>query len=203
MHRLTSFHSAIEAWATASYLWKHGVPASVFVPPADAFGMPGMFRTVSGDTRVAGGIYEVFIAERKLEPDATRLLQQMADQPASYDPDWELTVQVPDLSRLNDSVAQACPSCTKTLPMDPLLERCPSCDAEVDVVELIVARHGPEMLASCYPEPEFPVADDVLFWAPVPCPKCAYQLAGLDIEGACPECGKAYNKQLIFRQWFG
>jgi rubrerythrin len=65
------------------------------------------------------------------------------------------------------------------------------------VVELLVARHGPEVLADCYPDGSANLSEDVIQRAAVSCPGCGYLLLGLPATGLCPECGKSYSKRQL------
>lgn len=107
----------------------------------------------------------------------------------------------PDLSLLDPSLAPTCPSCAEVLPLDVSLEACPVCGGDVDVAELIARQHGPEALEHCYGEQEVALDAAAVERLTLLCPRCQYSLAGLPRASTCPECGHAYDKDQIVRDF--
>ena len=100
---------------------------------------------------------------------------------------------VPDLSLLDPSTAAPCPACGRQLPLSASLDICPACAEPVDVVDVLVKLHGPELMAICYPQPTEPIPDAIVEAVELSCPACKYPLAGLAQTGLCPECGTPYS----------
>lgn len=88
----------------------------------------------------------------------------------------------PDLSTLNPALAPPCPSCNRILALDASLSACPHCHQPVDIIDLIVAAHGPEAFAG--------VPDPVTRHA---CARCGYPRRGLPHPEVCPECGTPFR----------
>lgn len=139
MHELARYHSIVHAEHAAAYLREHEVPAMV-VGHMDTLG------SVSPDLHPRGQ-YSLMIGDREDAELAMTLLEELAweleqtradaeDEPAS----------AIDLSHLNDTHAPNCPRCGFDLPLDQSCDRCPACGTTVDIVELLVHRHGPEIL---------------------------------------------------------
>lgn len=193
----------IEAQAVARHLLEHGVLAVVqhtLLRRGELF--PGM-----GSISVFGpsdpGEFTVQVRRPFDEELIGALLAVFDAEPVELDDAWESEIVEPDLSRLDPSLAPACPGCGAVLPLDRPVDACPACSFDVDVPELIAAQHGPAALADCYPE-----ADDGLELGglerglgalPLGCTSCGYPLGGLPGEGTCPECGASYGKIAIVR----
>jgi hypothetical protein len=181
MHRVASYFQLLQAVQAADHLIAHAIVARV-VGDREAFGGIGI---------MGRGLFDVVVHEGDEVEPARALL---ASWTPIDDVDWDDTL--PDLSRIDPAFAPSCPRCGQTLPLQADLCACPACRAEVDVPELIVASHGPELLAHCY-EPASPVDDRLLRAARLHCPRCAYSLEGLPLSGQCPECGTPYDKRAL------
>lgn len=170
----------------------------------------GMQATVVGESDALGGMgigsgyaigrFVVLLDDESRRAEAARVLDELESVPALADPGWE-DAAAPDLSRLEPELVIPCPGCGHDLRGQ---ERgragealCPECGATVSVLEAVLARHGPEALERCYPEPPEPVGDAVVDAALVHCRRCRYPLAGLPRESHCPECGLPYSKRRI------
>lgn len=168
------FANPIEAMHFVAFLRDAGVPdARIFNQGEPYPGLLGIDVAVGSDDATRGAaLYEEFKRTpvvRDLNPDETK----------------------PDLSALDPALAPRCPRCRHRLPLEAVTF-CPSCGAGVDVAGLIVAEHGPEALAACYPSPAS--ADDEGPDLQSHCPACSYSLVDLPREGKCPECGMAFDK---------
>jgi rubrerythrin len=139
----------------------------------------------------------VLVSQHDQRGLAEALLDEFEAEPVSH---VEEPALLPDLSRVDSSLAPLCPSCGVTLPMDASRDRCPGCHAEVDITALIVAAHGPEALVDCYPDAAMPVDPAGI---ELTCAVCDYALAGLGMVGRCPECGEPYDKDAIIRSMLG
>lgn len=151
---------------------------------------------ITGTT--GGGVFEVAVLVREQAGRARELLAEFNASGPQLDPDWE-QVSAPDLSRLEDRHRPVCPACGEPLKTDATVMRCPRCGGAANLVELIVAQHGPEALEPCYTIEAQELPDDLVEGAPLACPGCQYPLGGLPPEGVCPECGTPYNKQNLLR----
>lgn len=145
MHELARYHSIVHAEHAAAYLRGHEVPAMV-VGHMDTLG------GVSPDLQPRGQ-YSLMIGDRADAELAMTLLEELAWEleQSSHDPDSPDDADEPaappvDLSHLNDTHAPNCPRCGFDLPLDPGCAACPACGLSVDIVELLVHRHGPEIL---------------------------------------------------------
>ncbi len=197
MKRVRSFHSLLEARAAAAYLLEHAIAATVITNDSDAVALRNVTSRVT-----QGGAHDLYIASNDDHARSLELLEAFDREPADFTPEWEADA-VPDLSRLDPALLPDCPSCARTLPADPFLDACPSCSAEVDVGELIVARHGPDALADCYVDEPRQFDPEVVDRMSLVCDGCGYALKNLGVSGRCPECGTAYDKMAILRRLLG
>lgn len=145
MHELARYHSLVHAEHAASYLREQAVPAMV-VGHMDTLG------GISPDLRPRGQ-YVLVIGDADDAELATTLLEELAYELEQAQAETELDTgndepdaEPIDLSHLNETYAPSCPRCGFDLPLDPTLTACSACAAEVDIVELLVHRHGPEIL---------------------------------------------------------
>lgn len=136
------------------------------------------------------------------------LLREFEALPAVRESESDPEVE-PDLSRLPTALTIPCGSCRydlRALVRSAAPVTCPECGVSNDPIERILARHGPEALLDCYPdeEPEDPewTEEAVIRRLQLPCPHCGYALHDLEPIGACPACGRAYNKRAIVRHAF-
>jgi hypothetical protein len=178
----------------------------------------GFKATVVGDLTVLGSgstvnrapLYDVVIDDTADHEAAGRVIEDFDANPMTADPGWEDTAAAPDLSRLDPTLEIPCPICSFDLralaPPSGGDVTCPGCGGSVDLIRLILARHGPEALASCFPEPEDAIAaaltgsDAAVDAAPLCCSRCGYSLSGLPQVSHCPECGLAYSKRRMLRK---
>lgn len=196
MYRIRQYDSPIEANDAAMWLLRHGVLASVVGEHAASLGPYAGFTARHGV-----GAHTVAIALERQRELAAELLNELAAEPAQFEAGWE-ELSVPDLRRLDPEHLPLCPACGKTLPADASVTHCPACGLDVDVLGLIAAQHGPEVIEPLLSAgPERPAAelfsDDALTAMAADCAGCAYPLDGLPREGVCPECGRAYDKARI------
>lgn len=202
MIELRAYPDLPSAWSAAAYLRGNGVLARGIEkggnPALDALG----YRT-----QRTGVVVIAFEIDR---PAAIELLDEHAVTPEPDESAWSAQA-TPDLSRLPRSMTVPCTGCGADLRNLPGVRleagrplACARCGAANDPIDAVVARHGPEALLGCYPEPSDPawIDDATLALLRIPCPTCRYPLAGLVACGACPECGRAYDKRAIVERSF-
>ncbi len=134
---------------------------------------------------------QIEVEQRDLEKART-LIEEFNKEKIGLQDNWEEQT-LPNLAALDPSLAPACPGCNAKLPLDAALTRCPACGAAVDVVALIIARHGPEALDACYAAHDPMLSEDELTALRSTC-SCGYSLLGLPRVGVCPECAAPYDK---------
>ncbi|MEX2218178.1 MAG: hypothetical protein WD749_05405 [Phycisphaerales bacterium] len=174
------------------WLVQHGIAARV-MGELDALGGAGLASK--------GGGFGVTVDDA-LEPAARELLREWERMPPLAAADLEAQA-TPDLSRLDPRVLAPCPSCGERLPLDASVAHCPACAAPVSVTDVLLARHGPELLALCYEDTSEPLDGEAIDALDLRCPRCEYALRGLGRSGACPECGEPYTKQGIIQSRSG
>ncbi|MBS0197571.1 MAG: hypothetical protein JSR77_12525 [Planctomycetes bacterium] len=175
MATAATFPTLPEAAAAAEYLIRSGILAS-------AAQVNDVWK---------GSSARVEVNQSDLER-ARALMDEFHKEKADLQDDWEDQTR-PDLSALDPALAPACPNCRSILPLDASLANCPACREPVDVVSLIVARHGPEALDACYEPHDLNLNERELEDLHASC-ACGYSLHGLPGTGTCPECGAPYNK---------
>jgi len=178
---------------------------------AEALRAAGIIATVVGDADALAhigfgkgfGDFAVVIREESRKAEAARILAELEAEPPAAEAGWEESAAAPDLSRLDPSLEIPCVHCgydLRSLPRSDAGEvDCPECGGRVDLMEAIVARHGPEGLSACYAEEADPIPDEVVDAAVLDCRGCQYSLAGLPQVGNCPECGLEYSKRRLLR----
>ena len=169
----------MHAVAVRDYFVQNGVPAQVVGGNTDAAAMWGRHA----------GAYEVVLGSNADGELAALLFEQFRSEPAEYEDGLD-DQAVPDLGVLDPSMAPPCPECGVALPLDASLAACPSCQAPVDVAALVVDRHGPEALSTCYEAT--PSSDELLSWdeqdaTAEPCRLCG---GPLDDRRSCRWCGR-------------
>ncbi len=193
---LRRYRRILDARAAALYLWRHGVVAMIHNPINDSKTFVPTFDA---------GEIEVLIADKRERELATALLEELTlpgdGEAEATDEDWEPAS--PDLSLLDAALAPICPSCKTVQPLDAAVSACAACRAELDVIELLIAKHGPDVLEPCYPDEPLDLEEHVLIAAPVPCDRCDYTFGSLPVQGLCPECGEPYDKQAYVRRCMG
>lgn len=156
--------------------------------------------------------YDVMLCYGVQYDEARAVLAQTDDSPGhaaksggstDQDADHEDGGWQPDLTQLGPDKAPLCPACGVRLPLDAGLGSCPACRSAVDVVDLIVQRHGPEALDGCYPREESSVESAMIERMMLLCPTCRYSLDGMPRVGTCPECGEGFDKVAIVRDFLG
>lgn len=181
MYRLTRFENPLRAQLAADFLCEGGVPARVVGQHVNAtMGLDFPWFRV-----------DLVIASREQEGDARRLLAEFEALPAIDDEEWERQA-LPDLSRLPDSVTLACPACGAGLPHDASLESCPSCAAQIDMLDIAVRTAGIDRLKACFDDPS--VLSFLLHHDADRCATCGYDVTGLPSRGRCPECGGLFDR---------
>lgn len=194
------YSSAVTAQAVAAYLRDNGVAAQV---------VGDLLAEAPNHRAMSMSALDVVVASSALVGRAKELVAEFHAQPATLDEDWEDQTR-PDLSRLPASLAPACPACEVMLPMDEHLSACPACGASVDVVELVIDRHGPEAVAPCFDAPEGAETSgvDAPAFVPnlaAPAPALAgtggvgarERHAGGGPPGVCRTCGAALHASVV------
>ncbi|MEM9372390.1 MAG: hypothetical protein AAGA55_01990 [Planctomycetota bacterium] len=203
MHEVRPYPSLPHAWSAAAFLRSEGVLARGYQREA------GRVRLglVGGPTQ-----FEAWVAVA-FEPDilaAEEILDDFDRSPLPDEGEWEAQTE-PDLSKLPTDLLVPCEWCKADLRPDidarsrggvPI--RCRSCNRDNDPVDCVVARHGPEALLGCYPEPADPdwIDEGTLNTLRLPCQRCRYPLSGLPPVGLCPECSAPYDKRAIVEKSF-
>lgn len=192
---LRTYTSPQATLAALCWLWQHRVCAWVERINARQQTFPTVIQTP-----FPIATYRLHVPSTDRERSNT-LLQDFDTELKGEVPIHEHWAERPALQLLSPELAPPCPKCGRVLALDADLNQCPACDTQVNVEELVVDLHGPEVLVDAY-ESE-PILDDSSAMAvPAHCSKCDYVLLGLGITGKCPECGSDFNKDEIVRSWF-
>ncbi|MDX2115581.1 MAG: hypothetical protein SFZ24_08175 [Planctomycetota bacterium] len=190
MVRVARYSSDVIAEAAAAFLRANGISARVV----------GQMLPETVVRLTGGGLstraLDVMIASRDLKEQALALLQQFDETPVELDVNWEEHTK-PDLSRLPEGVEVACPRCGESLAVCPPAETCPGCGGAVDVVELLIATHGPDVLAACFDSEEGDgnaAGPGALSASAVRrCRACRGVFESESARGRCPLCGSLYD----------
>ncbi|GEM_PF-1295436 len=203
MRELRNYPGLPHAWSAAAYLRSQGVLARGYQREAGRVRL----AMLGGPTRYEAWVAVAFDAD---VPAAEEILDEFDALPLPSGSEWEAQTE-PDLSRLPTDLAVPCEWCKSDLRPDidarsregtPV--RCRSCNRDNDPVGRVVARHGPEALLDCYPEPSDPdwIDEPTLRALQLPCQRCLYRLTGLPPIGQCPECAQPYDKRAIIEKSF-
>lgn len=190
MIRLRRFASRLDAEHAAAFLRRRGAPVVVVGDYVNTmFGglvAPKMLQV------------ELMLLDPGQRERAEALLTEFDSVPIELDPDWE-DESCAALAGADLSVCDLrCPNCRCELAVssdDPERAVCPACGKEYDVLELIVARDGPEALDA------FGVTDEVTPMTPATprprparCRECRADITMLPTRGRCPHCGRLFDK---------
>lgn len=185
MATVRTYTSSIKAQQARALLQQSGIPAAI---------LSNLVMCYTGRTEQ----YQITVEG----PDEQLARELLAEHEAAGAPDhgWEVQA-LPDLTRLPAHLIPPCPSCAKPLLLLAGDRACPSCGIIVDLVALVIQRHGPEALIICYPDEDDNDANaSDLTESSVQCAQCRYSLTGLPRRGVCPECGVTYDKQHLLQQ---
>jgi Zn finger protein HypA/HybF involved in hydrogenase expression len=200
MQVVREYDTAVQANASARHLLEHGIVAGVRYSTMRRRELePGL-----GLHRHTNGAFRVLLASSADAADALLLLDAFDEEGVELPDDWEDQAEA-DLTRLAPEHAARCPACAKVLPADAGLTACANCGMDVDVVSLIAAQHGPEVLAELVPESgggEDWLDPDLLVAADLPCERCRRGLSGVESVGECPWCGADVDKVAMVRRLF-
>lgn len=195
MQRVRRYSDELRAQEAAGALRAHGIPAEVVghhTQPLMSVGVLG----------VAWTGYDVVVLAKEDRGRAEAVLVELEGTKPVLEEGWEDEASRVDLSELDEEeYGVSCPACGEWLALKTELESCPGCGDDVDVVELVVRRHGPEVLAGEGGE----VMDRVermnrLIAARSAagersrCEECGCDLGGMPVRGRCPECGRLFDK---------
>src|ERR1051325_11219906 len=139
MRILARYRGPVTASQAAAYLPSEGIGARAWVSDS---GYTREVWLLIGENEDRGRAWDLLVEYTKQKPTFEESLEAQA---------------LPDLSTLDPALAPPCPACRRALPLDAAITQC-SCGAPVDIPELIVQAHGPEVLQSC-----FAAAPDAVF----------------------------------------
>lgn len=182
MIRLRRFASRIQAEHAAMFLRRNHINAIVvgdFVQSVWGVLTPKMLQV------------ELMLLDPDRREEAERLLDEFDQNPIELEPGWEEESQ-PELTGLDLSRFDlSCPGCGEDLSDLDAVGLCPNCSGEYDLLELIVARHGPEALEALYAQ-----APTLQWVRRHRCKECGHDITALPTRGRCPSCGKLFDKEL-------
>lgn len=183
MVKVKRYASRLEAQQAAEYLSQHGVAARVVGDHVHALLHAAAIPWFQVD---------LVIASRDDLDEARRLLAEYEALPPIDDgDDWERQA-LPDLGALGSEAEFACPHCAHTLPPDAALDACPSCAADIDMLDIAVRTVGVDRMRACFEDET--VLGFLLRYDSVRCAGCGYDLTGLPLRGRCPECGGLFER---------
>lgn len=196
MHLVRRYQRVFEAESMATALREQGINCAVVGHHTQAaIGMEGGKLPWFG--------YDLIVhLKQDLDP-ARRMVAELESEGLTPEEGWEDAAR-PDLSVLEGTGLKVrCGSCELALPLDETMDECPACHAPVDVVELLVQAHGPEVLDACYGVEsttssvnarEATERDYDPALVRLPCAGCG-EILGEGISGRCPSCGTLFDKR--------
>lgn len=185
MEVVARLHDAVSAQQLVGFLRASGIPSTV---------SGGLLESVGPIVGAFKGQYTVVVLRRESFQRAKELVAAFFADPPAFDEQWEADTE-PDLTLLHPSLLPKCPACGYQLLRVPGDSACPACHTPMDLVELVIDRHGPEALADCCTAPESEDLDqENVREMDLPCARCRYSLLGLARRGRCPECGLPFDK---------
>lgn len=191
MEPVRRYTDEMRAQDAARVLRAHGIAAEVVgehTQPMMAIGVLGRMWTG----------YDVIVLTRDDRARAEAVLREHDRTMPELEEGWEEEASLVDLSALDEEAhGVSCPACGEWLGLRDDLVRCPACGEAVDVVELVVRRHGPEVLGGAGGESEEMVElirSGAASHTAALCEECGRDLSGLARRGRCPECGRLYDK---------